>query len=61
MKEPDKFLSMIPIQRLGTRTEIAESALFLASPLASYMTGTVMVVDGGQWLTSGAGLMRGKL
>ena len=42
--------SMIPLQRFGSRTEIAESAVFLASPLSSYMTGSVMVVDGGEWL-----------
>ncbi|XP_027718762.1 peroxisomal 2,4-dienoyl-CoA reductase-like isoform X2 [Vombatus ursinus] len=41
-----------PLQRLGNKTEIAHSALYLASPLASYVTGTVLVVDGGSWLTS---------
>ncbi len=41
------MLSMIPLQRLGTRTEIAESCLFLLSPLSSNTTGTVLVVDGG--------------
>ncbi|KAB1251929.1 Peroxisomal 2; 4-dienoyl-CoA reductase [Camelus dromedarius] len=40
-----------PLKRLGNKTEIAHSALFLASPLASYMTGAVLVVDGGSWLT----------
>ncbi|XP_032316578.1 peroxisomal 2,4-dienoyl-CoA reductase isoform X4 [Camelus ferus] len=34
-----------PLKRLGNKTEIAHSALFLASPLASYMTGAVLVVD----------------
>ncbi|XP_045849551.1 peroxisomal 2,4-dienoyl-CoA reductase [(3E)-enoyl-CoA-producing] isoform X2 [Meles meles] len=41
----------IPLQRLGNKTEVAHSALFLASPLASYVTGAVLVVDGGAWLT----------
>ena len=50
-----KFLSLIPLQRVGTRTEIAESAVFLASPLSSYMTGSVMVVDGGEWLVGQIG------
>ncbi|XP_042778153.1 peroxisomal 2,4-dienoyl-CoA reductase [(3E)-enoyl-CoA-producing] isoform X1 [Panthera leo] len=41
----------IPLQRLGNKTEVAHSALFLASPLASHVTGAVLVVDGGAWLT----------
>uniref|UniRef100_A0A8C5Q7J2 Peroxisomal 2,4-dienoyl-CoA reductase [(3E)-enoyl-CoA-producing] n=1 Tax=Leptobrachium leishanense TaxID=445787 RepID=A0A8C5Q7J2_9ANUR len=44
--------SSIPLQRMGNKTEIAHGALFLASPLASYMTGTTLVMDGGSWLTS---------
>ncbi|XP_053412886.1 peroxisomal 2,4-dienoyl-CoA reductase [(3E)-enoyl-CoA-producing] isoform X1 [Nycticebus coucang] len=40
-----------PLQRLGNKTEIAHSALYLASPLASYVTGAVLVADGGAWLT----------
>lgn len=40
-----------PLQRLGTKTEIAHSVLYLASPLASYVTGALLVVDGGMWLT----------
>lgn len=40
-----------PLQRLGNKTEIAHSVLYLASPLASYVTGALLVVDGGAWLT----------
>ncbi|XP_036890500.1 peroxisomal 2,4-dienoyl-CoA reductase [(3E)-enoyl-CoA-producing] [Sturnira hondurensis] len=40
-----------PLQRLGNKTEIAHSVLYLASPLASYVTGALLVVDGGMWLT----------
>ena len=42
----------IPLQRLGTKREIAECAVFVASPAASYVTGHTLVVDGGSWMTS---------
>jgi NAD(P)-dependent dehydrogenase (short-subunit alcohol dehydrogenase family) len=38
----------IPLGRFGTVDDIAQAAVFLASPLAAYVTGTVLVVDGGQ-------------
>jgi NAD(P)-dependent dehydrogenase (short-subunit alcohol dehydrogenase family) len=38
----------IPLGRYGTVEEIGQAAAFLASPLAAYITGTVLVVDGGQ-------------
>jgi len=43
---------IIPLQRWGFKSEIADSAVFLASDASSYVTGTVLVVDGGSWLTS---------
>lgn len=40
----------VPLGRLGTPREIAYAALFLASDEAAYVTGTTIVVDGGQVL-----------
>lgn len=37
----------IPLGRFGDVDDIGQAAVFLASPLASYVTGTVLVVDGG--------------
>lgn len=45
------FLSKIPMHRLGEADEIGKVALFLASDMASYMTGTQIVVDGGVLLS----------
>jgi len=37
----------LPLQRLGTAEEVARCIAFLASDLASYVTGTALVIDGG--------------
>ena len=39
--------SMVPLGRLGTTDDIAQLAMFLSSPAASYITGTVIACDGG--------------
>jgi 3-oxoacyl-[acyl-carrier protein] reductase len=41
------FVDVIPLGRLGEPREIAHTAVFLAGPLASYITGHVVFVDGG--------------
>ena len=43
----NKMLSMIPLGSLGLPDDIANATLFLCSPLSSYITGQVIVVDGG--------------
>ncbi len=43
-----KLVAGIPLRRMGTVDDIGEMAAFLASPLASYVTGCVLVCDGGQ-------------
>jgi NAD(P)-dependent dehydrogenase (short-subunit alcohol dehydrogenase family) len=40
-----------PLQRFGTKDEIGYAALFLASPLADYITGAILPVDGGAVLS----------
>ncbi len=47
----DAFAAKIPMQRLGDPDEIGKVALFLASDLSSYMTGSQIVVDGGVLLS----------
>jgi 3-oxoacyl-[acyl-carrier protein] reductase len=37
----------IPMGRLGEPREVADAAVFLASPLSSYVTGQSLVIDGG--------------
>jgi 3-oxoacyl-[acyl-carrier protein] reductase len=51
LEEPQVYeatLRRIPARRMGTAQEVANVALFLASDLASWVTGQVIVVDGGQ-------------
>lgn len=47
----ETFLSKIPMHRMGEADEIGKVALFLASDMSSYMTGSQIVVDGGVLLS----------
>jgi NAD(P)-dependent dehydrogenase (short-subunit alcohol dehydrogenase family) len=40
-------LERLPVGRVGTTTDVAGAVIYLASPAASLVTGTVLVVDGG--------------
>ena len=44
----DALKQAIPLGRFGTPDDIGQLSVFLASPLASYITGTLVVADGGQ-------------
>ena len=43
----DEIKKRVPCKRLGKAEEVAGGVLFLASPAASYISGTVLVIDGG--------------
>ncbi|MAA73657.1 MAG: short-chain dehydrogenase [Salinisphaeraceae bacterium] len=44
----DKVAQAVPLKRMGTVDDIGQTACFLASPLASYVSGSLIMVDGGQ-------------
>ena len=51
----DAVAARTPLHRLGEPEDIANAALFLCSPAASWITGQTLVVDGGALLTSAMG------
>src|SRR4029077_3986667 len=53
---PSGAIERIPLRRLGAPADMAGAALFLASPLSSYIIGQTLVVDGGLILSRAMGL-----
>jgi NAD(P)-dependent dehydrogenase (short-subunit alcohol dehydrogenase family) len=55
-----ELIAALPLRRYGSVDDIGQAAVFLASPLAQYVTGTVLQVDGGLSLI-GSGLQNRQL
>jgi NAD(P)-dependent dehydrogenase (short-subunit alcohol dehydrogenase family) len=47
------MLKTIPRGRIGQPEEVAQAAAYLVSDYADFITGEVLVMDGGQWLGKG--------
>jgi len=50
----------VPLRRTGTVDDVAQAALFLGSPLASFVSGATLAVDGASTL-AGFGMLMGDL
>lgn len=48
-KHRDEIVGQIPLGRVGTPGDVAGLVLFLASPLADYLNGAIIDVNGGSW------------
>lgn len=48
-KHYDEIVSQIPLRRVGTVDDVAATILFLASPLADYLNGVTIDINGGSW------------
>ena len=49
----EKIIAGIPVGRLGAPEEVAAAVVYLVSDAASFMTGSVMSLNGGQYLANG--------
>ena len=52
-KAADELKSQVPLRRYATIEEIAHAVLFVVSPAAAYMTGSMLLMDGGTALIGG--------
>jgi NAD(P)-dependent dehydrogenase (short-subunit alcohol dehydrogenase family) len=48
-----RITAQVPLGRWGQPSEIADAVAFLASPLAGFITGETLTVDGGSWMGKG--------
>jgi len=46
----ERYISAVPLGRLATQQDVANTVLFLCSDLSSYITGQILVMDGGSSL-----------
>jgi NAD(P)-dependent dehydrogenase (short-subunit alcohol dehydrogenase family) len=56
----DTFIGGIPMHRLGKPEEIKGPAIFLASDAASFVTGAILPMDGGNLAMNAGGTYRGS-
>lgn len=49
---PSNYVQNVPLQRLGTRRDVADATLFLASGASAFITSNTLIVDGGSWMTN---------
>ena len=47
----ERLQKQIPLGRLGKPDDIANMVVYLASPAGSWITGSIIVIDGGSWLS----------
>jgi NAD(P)-dependent dehydrogenase (short-subunit alcohol dehydrogenase family) len=52
-EQENAFSRRIPLGRVGTEADCGDVAVFLASPMSRYVTGTIVRVDGGTWASGG--------
>ncbi|MGB8365019.1 MAG: SDR family NAD(P)-dependent oxidoreductase [Rhizomicrobium sp.] len=52
-RQKDAIARRIPLGRVGMDVECGNAAVFLSSRMSSYVTGTILRVDGGTWASSG--------
>jgi NAD(P)-dependent dehydrogenase (short-subunit alcohol dehydrogenase family) len=48
-----RITEMVPLHRWGQPSEVADAVTFLVSPMAGFITGETLTLDGGAWLGRG--------